>query len=284
VATSAATLIQRTRRFLRDWEDFDALTGSMSASTVSLSVSNTSLYTVRWPLEIEQELVQVTSVASSTVLIGRRGMLGTTAASHVTSSSILLRPSFFSVEILDALNEGLDACFPLLYKPVSNTTLTGDGLTYEFTVPSTTSSVAIPFLSRVEIKASGDTRYQELRSWEVRRSATPLVVFRRTPSSGSTIRLHGYEPFAHLTTTTSTLDAYFPAQAEYLPVLYAASVLLASGEAGRVRVDTGVIDNREQANRVGASMDASGKLLQRFYKRLNDSAMRPMGPHVVSVL
>jgi hypothetical protein len=33
---------------------------------------------------------------------------------------VLLKPSFFAAEILDALNEGLDACFPRLYRPITD--------------------------------------------------------------------------------------------------------------------------------------------------------------------
>ena len=94
MATSAATLISQTRRFLRDWKDWDLSNVSLSASATSLTVSDTSIYARRWPLEIEQEVVLVASLASSTVLIVRRGMYGSSAASHASSSSVLIRPSF----------------------------------------------------------------------------------------------------------------------------------------------------------------------------------------------
>lgn len=283
MATTAATLIQRTRRLLRDWPEMDTTTASIASNGSSLTVASTTGYYVNELLELDQELLRVTTLTDATHLAVQRGLRGTTAASHASGATVLTNPGFYSIEILDALNEALDACFPLLYRPVSDTSLTGNGTSYEFTVPSTDFGVATPYLSKVEVKESGDTAYREETAWEVRRDEAPFIKFRRAPNSSATIRLHGYGPFTHLATTASTLDTYFPLHAEGLLPLFATAHLLSSGEAGRVRADVGELDQREQANRVGGSMSASDKLLARFYKRLADAAMPPMPRHVVSI-
>ena len=265
---------------MRDWPDQDALTASISNSGTTATVADSSIYTANWPIEIDEEMLIVRAKPSATTLTVKRAAFGTTGASHANGAAILVRPSFSSLEILDALNAALDQTFPYIYRPVLDTSLTTSADTYEYTVPNLPSGgVPIPYLSRVEIKGSGETNFRAISSWTVRRGATPKIQFRRATEAGGTIRVHGYGPFTRLASGDS-LDALFPLNAEPLLVWGAAAVLLASGEAGRVRVDTGAIDSREQANRVGASMQASNQLHQRFLLGLRDAAMAPMPKHL----
>ena len=284
MATTAATLIQRTRRMLRDWPEIDVTTASIASNGTTLTVADSTLYFVNELLELDQEVMRVTALPSGTTLTVQRQMRGSTAASHSSGATILQSPAFYSVEILDALNDGLDACSPQIYRPVALEETGPDGTTYEWNLPTMSGiSVAIPYLYEIEVKESGDPAFRKTDAWEVVRSENPFIKFRRPPSSGATIRLRGYGPFTHFTAVTDTLDTYFPVNAANLPVLFAVSELLASGEAGRVRVDTGTNDQREQANRVGSSMSAAQALLQRFYQRRSDAAMAPMPRHVVSL-
>lgn len=284
MATAASTLIQRTRRLLRDWPETDVTTASIASGGTTLTVADTTQYFVNERIEIGDEVLRVTALATGTTLTVQRAMRGSTQASHAQSSTVLQNPGFYAVEILDELNNGLDACFPLLYRPVAREYTGSDGTTYEWNLPTMSGlSVAIPYLYEIEVKESGDVAFRRDDAWEVVRSENPFVRFRRAPTSGSTLRLRGFGPFTHLTASTDTLDTYFPLQAEGLLPMFAASQLLASGEAGRVRVDVGAIDQREQANRTGASMSASSSLLQRFYQRRADAAMPPMPRHVVSL-
>jgi hypothetical protein len=89
-----------------------------------------------------------------------RAYAGSTAATHASGATVLIQPAFMAVEIIDALNATKDECFPLIYKPVLDTSLSGDGTTYEFTVPNMPStyggdSIPIPWLSRIELKENG---------------------------------------------------------------------------------------------------------------------------------
>ena len=274
-------LIQRVRRLLGDWPDNDALTASITSVTTTVTVADSSIYSVNWPVEIDYEAMIVRAKPSGTTLTVKRAAYGSTAATHANAAACLIRPSYFTVEIIDALNACIDASFPLLYKPVLDTSLTGIADTYEYTVPfmPTSTDTRIPLVSTVEFKDSGEVDFYPVRTWWIKRGATPKLQFRRAPAAGATIRLSGFGPFPHLAAAADVLDPLWPLNAEDLLAEYAAQRLIASGEARRVRQDTGLIDNREQANRTGSAMQAANSLLQRFQIRLRDSAMPPISRH-----
>lgn len=286
-ASTVSTLISRSRRFLRDWPDEDVLTASVSSSATSITVADATAFKDNWAIEIDTEVLVVTSTASSgTTVSVRRAARGSTAASHASGAVILKKPAFFNIEILDALNAGLEAMYPLVYKEVVDESLTTTVNTYEYTIPDMPSDtdIKIYHLSEVSLQENSDEAFYPRRDWTVKRGATPKLQFRRaSANTGDTLRLHGYGPFPRLTLSGS-LDSQFPRQAEEALVLYAASYLLGSGEAGRVRMDTGAVDNREQANAVGSSMRAARDLQQRFYARLEQAAMPPLPRHIKSVV
>lgn len=285
MATSLSTLIDRTRRYVRDWPDQDASTASITNVATLLKVADTSIYRVNWPIEADQETMIVRALVNATDLTVRRGAFGSTAASHASGVAILVDPGFYAVEYIDGLNAGLDATFPALYRQVTNTTLISIQDTYEYTIPNMPSPATqpIPILDSIDIKQPGDFAYRKTKRWDLRRSATPKIKFHDIPIIGSTIRVNGYGPFSHLSAITDTLDTFYPAHAESLLPIYAAGWLLQSGEAGRVRVDAGAVDSREQANRAGSSMQAGMQLWQRFRAELGIAAMPPLPRHVVSV-
>jgi hypothetical protein len=284
MATSAQTLVTRTRTLLRDWPTQDALTVSLSSFGTIATVAATSGYQIGWRIQIDQEAIQVASLASSTTLTILRAAAGTTAAQHANGAGILIRPGFLDAEILDGINVGIDACYPTLYKEVLDTSLSvTDATVYEYTIPTMpTGSAVIDYLSKLELKAPGDYAWRETARWEIRRGATPKVKFHEVPAVGTAIRLRGFGPFQHLAIGDS-LDTQWPQNGDQLPVLYAASQLLASGEAGRVRFDQGARDDREAANRPGAGTAAGRDLLSRFVLLLEQVAPPPLPPHIISV-
>lgn len=282
MATSLSTLCQRTRRFLRDWPDEDVLSASCASNAATITVADATKYADNWALEIDQEIVVVTSTASAGATVAvRRGARGSTAASHAASSVILVKPAFFTIEIIDALNIALEAAYPYIYQMVVDETLSGSAQTYEYTVPDLPghTGTPIPFISRVEVKESGDSTFREVRDWRVMRGDTPKIKFRRETIGGEDIRVIGYGPLPRLTSITDTLDGQFPINAEGLLVEFAASHLLASGESGRVRLDVGAVDTRENANVTGSSLRISENLRTRFYNRLSNAGMSPVAPH-----
>ena len=433
-------LIERTRRFMGDYPETDTTGVSLNTTATALTVTTDARnrYHVNQMIQLEKEVVRVAAVADTSLTIVR-GMRGTTAASHVTALSMLVSPRFFDIEYLDALNYGIQACWPHIYKPMNDdSSLKFATDTYEYTIPefesrnelseansrfessigdwdkggnntfavsgaqeheggqsglatyvdnATSASLvftataavehlvsmrvyipsaagdfsgtalnlqisafgnanvqqkafdltktdqwqyadliftplptdlvgtislvntgmvaadfvyvddvrcgrrigAIRHLSRAEVKVPGGQEWLPRRRWSVRRggvgangASENLIVFQHLDTVGSSIRLSGFGPFPSLNVAADVLDPQWPIMAEYPLVEFAASYLMESGEARRVTVDRGLVDQREQANRVGASMQASQALLNRFERRMAAVAMPPMAgyPHV----
>lgn len=286
MGVTAASLYQRTRRYIRDYGNRDSLTAAISDTTSqTVTVADSSIYQPRWPIEIDQETMVVRATPTGTTLTVERGAFGSTAATHSNGAIVLVRPAFFGVEILDAINEGIQACYPLIYKPVIDTSITIQANVWEYQVPDLPGtydgdSIPIPRIARIEIQEPGVVPYFPTEAWAIVRGATPVIKFFNLQTPGAIVRIRGYGPFPDLADFTDSLDDQWPKQANYLPPLYAVSSLLMSGEAGRVRVSSVATDDREQANRTGSSMQAGMSLYNRFLSELRSSASPPMETHV----
>ena len=280
MAIAVNTLIQQARRFARDYPEIDATTASIASNGTTLSVADTTIYARNWNLQLDTESVEVASIASATTLTIRRAAQGTTAASHASAATILVRPAYLDIEYLDALNYAQDQTYPYIYREVDDTSLTTLANTYEYTIP-TDSVTAKPIrgIYRVQLKISGTFDYRATRSWTVLRGTTPKIQFRHEPIVGANIRIHGYGYFADLA-FGGNVDTKFPEEAANTLLLGAVEYLAGSGEMGRIRVDTGVIDAREQANRPSAALSLSNAYLSRFERSLLKHAMPPLPKNV----
>lgn len=278
MATTATTLVQRVRRFVGDWPDLDNITASVSSGGTSLTVASdaTTRYAVNWLIQIDQEMMRVTAAAATSLTV-TRAVQGTTAASHASGATILVRPQFSDQQILDAVNAGIDATFPFFYKPVLDTSLTADGSSYEYTVPS-----GLQWLSKVETKESGSPYYYRIDGWTVKRAASPVLQFATPPIQG-TLRLHGFSPLPQLTGFSDSLDALFPSWGDDPLVEFAAQRLLMSSEAQRVRLNAGPQDDAQAPPRQGVAASVAGQLLQRFQMRMAQQPMPPLPRHLVRI-
>lgn len=280
--TTAATLVTRSRRFLGDWPENDVLTASISSGSTTLTVADGAQYAQGWLLQIDSEALYVTANGTGTSVPVLRARRGTTAASHATASSVVIRPHFLDLEYLDAINSGIDASWPLLYQPINDTSITTSPTTYEYTVPTGPDGNVIRAIYRIEFQENSDVAYRGLRDWDVYRAgANSIIKFRRYLPAG-TLRVLGFSPIAPLSSLADTLDSDFPVNCEDALTYYAAQFLLSSGESRRVREATGARDDRENANRIGSSMAASQSLLQRYMMRLQQSAMPPLPKNIKS--
>lgn len=264
---------------MRDDPDYDQLTASATSSASTLTVADTTKYAVGERIEVDYETIIVRALTNATTLTVSRGTRGSTASTHVNSSSVLKSPSFYFADYLDALNMALDATFPQLYKEVVDESLTTSSNTFEYTIPNL-DSVPIAYISEVKYKYSSDLKFYVRDDWRVNRGSTPKLVF-AFDMSPATLRVRGFGRFPHLAVPTDTLDAQFPGRAENLLTIYAANWLLMSGESARVRYDSMSVDTREQATRPGSSMSAATAMLQRFQMELAHLAMPPMARHIV---
>lgn len=285
MATTLDQLVQRTRRFMRDYHaPVSALSISLAANTTSITVADTTVFAANTVIEVDYETMLVGTLPSGTVANVTRGFAGTTAATHTVSTGVNIRPAYYAQEVIDALNAAKDEMWPYVYKPVLDTSLTVLSNIYEYTVPNMPStSVPIGAISKVEVKVAGDYAYRPVQNWQVRRGTTPVIQFKAVPPVGATIRVEGFGVFPDLALVGDTVDALFPHQAERLLPLGAAVELLGSGEAGRSRFDVGARDDREAANRAGGAIGLANQLERRFEKKLSRVGMPPMPRHVVSV-
>lgn len=266
---------------MKDWPEADSLTASQASTTTSFTVADATIYSPGWLVQVDNEGMQVRSVSGTTVTV-LRAARGSTAASHASGATVLMRPRFLDVDVLDAMNAGISATFPWIYQPVIDESIATTDNTYEYTVPNL-NGVPIPYISRLQFKVSGDFAFREFNTWTILRGTTPKIKFRLALPVGA-LRIHGFGPIPPLTSLTDTLSALYPSYAEDALTMFASQYLLMSGEAARVREDTGARDQRDNANRPGSSSAAANATYQRFQKRLQDSGMPPMPKHVVSTM
>ena len=273
---------------LRDWPDEEILSASVASNATSITVADGTQYYANEYLELDTELVRISSISTNTLNIDR-ARRGTVAASHVANTTILRNPNFYAVEILDALNDGLDEAWPYIWRQVvdeSGISIT-DASVYEYTIPTDPNTgQQYPLVYGIWVKIPGDLTFRPLRRWSLVRggyTGTDKLHFKFQPTPGSVTRIYAATRFPRLVNLTDNLDAQWPQNMEYPLAEYAAASMLASGEAARVRVDRGVMDSREQANQVGASMQASNLFLTRYRMRIANCGYPPLPRHEVAI-
>lgn len=304
MATTLQTLIDRTRDFLRDTNDFDQLTTSLTgtAGTTTVSVADATIYRNRWAIEVDYETMIIRTAPSfGGSLTVTRGWRGSAITSHSSGAGVLVRPAFYAQEIITAVNTAIFTLYPLIYRAVVDTSLTVGTNQYQYVVPNMPgyTSYPIPMVYKVEVLQPGDYTFRGTRRWQIHRgdvtsgspslngsvaSTYPVFQFKSLPPIGGQVRVHGYGPFPPLTNLTDTLPSSFPPQAEYLLHRIAGAMLLQSGDAGRDRADTGAVDRREEANRGGLSMQTAMGVLSRTEQELLRNCMPPLTRHIQSAI
>ncbi len=284
--TSVATLVAQVRRYVRDWSDQDAITASLSSGGTTVTVADTTIgYVKNQTIEVEQEAMIVRAVAGSTTLTVARGAFGSTAATHASGSDVLIRPQWTTIQVIDAINDAIQASYPWVYQEVMDSSTIIVTGTYEYAVPYMPGTyggdqIFIPRIYGIDIlDPAGATvmPYVPMSGgWNIRRDITaPKIKINYLENPGATLRVRGYGPFPDVA-YGGALHAAFPRNLTLALKEYAGAVLLASGEAGRLRTDTGLMDTREAAQRVGASMSASTAMESRFQRRIANCGIPPM--------
>lgn len=282
MATPAATLIQRTRRFLGDWPESDSTGASITSSGTSLQIPDSTVFAPYTWIQVDTEIMQVRARPDATHLTVFRAARGSTGVSHASGATILNSPRFFDTDYLDALNSGVNAAFPLIFAPKIDESITTTDATYEYNIPNGADGNPMRAIASLEYKEAADLAFRSFSAWDVRRGATtPFLKLRRPLPGNGTLRVIGFGPVPPMASLAANLDSSFPTQAEDYLTLYAAQYLTAAGEAWRVRQDTGPNDDREAANRPGSSISLSNQLFTRARQRLMDSALPPMPKHAV---
>lgn len=280
------TLVNTTRRLLRDWPVYERTSGPVLITDTAITVTDGSQYAVRWNLELDFESMTITSIVNNSLSV-LRGTYGSTTVAHSTGTDILMNPVFKTIEIIDAINMAIDAAFPFFYLFVQDTSVFATDSTYEYIIPNMPNNydlgslLQIPVVTKVEIKQTSDLTFRELRRWQIRQGpdGARLIKIRTAEPAGGQFRINGYGPFPHLAAATDSLDESWPKGGQLLPALYAAAHLMMSAEAGRDRGDFEAVDSREEANKPLVSLQTGQSLYNRWMRETLQLAMPPIPKH-----
>lgn len=119
MAITRADLRNKIRDKLNDWwidQDDINQGGGISSAATTATVTNGSKFHEGDLIEIEDEIIKVTSVATNELTI-IRGYKGSTAASHADSTAIYIVNEWTSKEYNDALTESFRALHPYVNVP-----------------------------------------------------------------------------------------------------------------------------------------------------------------------
>lgn len=172
MATTVDTMIDRILNKLRGnygMGEIDVLNGSINDTETSLtSTSATGGIRTGAVIEIDSELMLVTSVSGTTVNI-RRGINGSTAATHTDSTLIYVSPRFPRQQVLEAQRDEIRSWDHNLYQEGELTfTVDPDSITFEFDLDSVTDFIKPLALYR----ENSDGHYVEEPKYRVIRAST----------------------------------------------------------------------------------------------------------------
>jgi hypothetical protein len=173
-----------------------------------------------------------------------------------------------------ALNQGLRAMWPYVYRITRDTTLALVADTYEYVLPAGVAHPAL--LLRVEVETSALTnRFVEFNDFDVvpGEAGTQVMVFRHgLPSAATaTVRLTAAKRLSEFTVAADAFDG--PAGTEELPVLYAMSIATSRELDDRLdytRYSTTQAMNSVTNQDVSTSSDF---WMQQFERRLGELSM-----------
>jgi hypothetical protein len=235
VSVAVNALHDRVRRAIGDYPAFDVTTSAPNTAAATFTSANTAAYQVGQTIAIDQEQMFVTAVGATSISV-TRGWRGSTAASHATSTPVLLSPQFGPQDILDALNEGLRAIWPYFFKWVEDETVsTTSDLQADYAMPTAFGESGL--VTDMEILMPGLTNdgWRGFRWFRHLRGANGNTIsLVRIPPVGTKIRMKGLAPFNQDLaygnfTDIQLIDSGVPAL-----VIYAQHYLLQQREANRV--------------------------------------------------
>lgn len=204
------------------------LTDAVSASATILPVADSSNLS-RGVLEIEDELLWVDSINSNNLVIPPygRGFRGTTAASHASGVRVVTNPLFPRKLVKDAINQSIQAVFPLL-TAVGSTTFSFNPARTTYELPAGANAVISVIWQTI-----GPSR-----EWmPVRRYRIDSTADTGSFTSGSSISLY---------------DAIVPGRT--VKVVYAKPPTVLSADSDVFTTVTGLPASTEDVIRLGAAM------------------------------
>lgn len=272
------------RSYVRDQEQSTHLTQDIRFDDLDFVVAEGGLLS-RGRIEIDDELLWVDKAdrASGRVSIPPygRGMDRTNKADHAAGARVVVQPLFPRKVVKDRLNDAIRQVGSKLYG-IEELTFVGDPTTFAYVLPDYTREVL-----GVKVGDERGTKYGQeiewLRRWTFDRRA-PLAVaasqkalYLRECMLSPTERLTvviGRDPAALMFDTQMFSETFLPASAWDVPVLFAASRMLATGDAYNIQtraVEANTLDSKVQA---GSAVSYSKYLLGLATTRLDEERGR----------
>jgi hypothetical protein len=263
------------RSYVRDQEQSTHLTQAIRFDETDFAVAEGGLVT-RGRIEIDDELLWVDKAdrASGQVSIPPygRGMDGTVKADHAAGARVIVQPLYPRKVVKDRLNDAIRQIGSKLYG-IEELTFVGDPTTFAYELPAYTREVlGVKLGDERGPQFSRDVRWE--RRWTFDRrapvavSATGKALYLRECMLAPTDRLTvvvGRDPAGLLFDVQMFSETFLPASAWDVPVLFAASRMLATGDAYNT------LDSKVQA---GSAVSYSKYLLGLATTRLDEERGR----------
>lgn len=248
-----------------DRPPFDTLNALLSDSATSVAVTG-RLGSDGIPddtiVEIESELILVSSVSGTTLTFNERGYLDTVAASHASGTKVWVDPDFPRKSIFNAIQAIVEGLAGLgLYKVSSDT------FTHSFITPVATDSGTKDIVSPMQYLWGPD--YYELEEgndYKVLRTFDPPRIKFFGGQEGSTVTAMVKSEFTSPSTEADDLTTVcgVPASLARHISMAAAGMLLMGHEPSRLQIETVRRALASEGVQVGASLNVGQTLITQF--------------------
>lgn len=260
-----------------DEEQVTQLVGSIGPTDLSFNVSTArgvALGISPGVVEIDQELLYVSTVSGTTATVAFRGFKRTTAASHSDGARVTSQPQFSRAKVLDAINQACQRVYPMVFA-VRN---------YESTTTVPVITYDLPDDAVRVVKAAwqlpdGTKRWVSVDRWKMSQgggtqfgdglNGITVDVADVLPAGRPIQFLYAARPTALAAETdVFTTTTGLPASMRDVIKLGAVVDLLPSQELSRLQQSSVEQQNRSQLVAPSAALTSSRYLEQKFQQRL----------------
>ena len=272
-------VLSMLRGYVRSQESVTALDGSLSASALTLNVSNGARLGMG-RAEIGDELVYIDAITNNAVALQPwgRGVDGTTASTHADKARVTFNPLFPRHFVKRAINDTIQSMgVELKAKDVDTFTFIASKNTYE--LPADLKAV-----NQVTWKTVGPSgRWETARRWQVDLQAdTTQYATGKTITvwdsivPGRTVQVRYLKHPSSLSAGADTLEATagFPASCRDVVALGTAARLVSSVDVALLdpsSVQAGFFDERRQ---IGSASNVARTLYALYQQRLAEELAR----------
>lgn len=275
-------VLDTVQGYSRHQEQRTSLTAGIDSDDLTLTVSDISQVS-KGMLEIEDEVVQVASVDSTTNVVTLepwgRGQSGTTAASHSGGVRVTSSPLFPRQRVRNQIFGVLREIFPAVYAVASVLDSASPVVTH-YALPVDCYQV----LSVENLMIGPTHEWVPVKRWRENKQPTTVELEVLSPLAVGSNRLRiNYikVPPASFTDSDDLATFGYDYQVRDLIVIGAVARLVAFLEPARVQVDTAVAMGRGEAVPPGSAVQASKMLYSLFRQRVEDERQQMLIRHPI---